>query len=60
VKPVTDRRCREASFEKSHAGRGIEARDLLTVGYGQKQLKNSENPFAGENRRVQVVNADDR
>jgi outer membrane protein OmpA-like peptidoglycan-associated protein len=39
---------------------GIEARDLLTVGYGQKQLKNSENPFAGENRRVQVVNADDR
>jgi outer membrane protein OmpA-like peptidoglycan-associated protein len=39
---------------------GIEPKDLLTVGYGQKQLKNFENPFAGENRRVQVINADDR
>jgi len=39
---------------------GIEAGDLLTVGYGHKQLKNSENPFAGENRRVQIVNADNR
>ena len=36
---------------------GIEAGNLLTVGYGKSQLKNQANPFAGENRRVQVVNA---
>jgi outer membrane protein OmpA-like peptidoglycan-associated protein len=35
---------------------GIETGHLVTVGYGKAQLKNSENPFAGENRRVQVVN----
>ena len=36
---------------------GIEAGNLVTVGYGKTQLKNEANPFAGENRRVQVVNA---
>ena len=36
---------------------GIEAGNLVTVGYGKAQLKNEANPFAGENRRVQVVNA---
>jgi outer membrane protein OmpA-like peptidoglycan-associated protein len=39
---------------------GIEGANLVTVGYGKTQLKNSENPLAGENRRVQVVNAADR
>ena len=29
---------------------------LLAVGYGEEQLKNSQNPNADENRRVQVVN----
>ena len=29
---------------------------LVTVGYGKAQLKNSSNPAAAENRRVQVVN----
>jgi outer membrane protein OmpA-like peptidoglycan-associated protein len=29
---------------------------LVTVGYGKAQLKNSSNPTAAENRRVQVVN----
>ena len=29
---------------------------LVTVGYGKGQLKNSSNPTAAENRRVQVVN----
>jgi hypothetical protein len=28
----------------------------VTAGYGKTQLKNSSNPFADENRRVQVVN----
>ena len=29
---------------------------LVTVGYGKTQLKDSSNPTAAENRRVQVVN----
>jgi outer membrane protein OmpA-like peptidoglycan-associated protein len=39
---------------------GIEAGNLVTVGYGPKQLKDPTNPFAAENRRVQVVNAADK
>jgi outer membrane protein OmpA-like peptidoglycan-associated protein len=39
---------------------GIDASNLVTVGYGKMQLKNSASPFAGENRRVQVVNVADR
>ena len=39
---------------------GIEAGNLVTVGYGLKQLKDPANPFAAENRRVQVVNAADK
>ena len=35
---------------------GIAAASLVTVGYGKTQLKNKDNPLAGENRRVQVVN----
>jgi outer membrane protein OmpA-like peptidoglycan-associated protein len=38
----------------------IEAGNLVTVGYGLKQLKDPANPFAAENRRVQVVNAADK
>jgi outer membrane protein OmpA-like peptidoglycan-associated protein len=34
----------------------IDAGNLVTVGYGKTKLKNRSNPFAGENRRVQVVN----
>jgi flagellar motor protein MotB len=36
---------------------GIEAGNLVTVGYGLSHLKDSANPFAAENRRVQVINA---
>jgi outer membrane protein OmpA-like peptidoglycan-associated protein len=39
---------------------GIQAGDLVTVGYGKSHLKNTSSPFAGENRRVQVVNTADR
>jgi outer membrane protein OmpA-like peptidoglycan-associated protein len=35
---------------------GIETGSLVTVGYGKTQLKNTDNPLSGENRRVQVVN----
>lgn len=35
---------------------GIAAADLVTVGYGETKLKNTSDPAAGENRRVQIVN----
>ena len=31
---------------------------LVAVGYGKAQLKNAADPFAGENRRVQIVNTE--
>ena len=35
---------------------GVQAENLVTVGYGETQLKNTSDPNADENRRVQVVN----
>jgi outer membrane protein OmpA-like peptidoglycan-associated protein len=34
----------------------VPAANLIAVGYGKERLKNPGNPFADENRRVQVVN----
>ncbi len=34
----------------------LPAANLIAVGYGKSTLKNKDNPFAAENRRVQVVN----
>jgi outer membrane protein OmpA-like peptidoglycan-associated protein len=31
---------------------------LIAIGYGKMQLKNRTDPFAGENRRVQIVNTE--
>ena len=39
---------------------GIEQGNLVTVGYGHTQLKDPANPFAADNRRVQVINAADK
>jgi outer membrane protein OmpA-like peptidoglycan-associated protein len=39
---------------------GIEGDKLVTAGYGKTQLKNPSNPFAAENRRVQVINLVDK
>jgi outer membrane protein OmpA-like peptidoglycan-associated protein len=39
---------------------GIDASNLVTVGYGKTHLKNPAGPFASENRRVQVINASDK
>jgi outer membrane protein OmpA-like peptidoglycan-associated protein len=39
---------------------GIDATKLVTVGYGKAQLKNASDPFAAENRRVQLVNMADK
>ena len=35
---------------------GVTGSDLVTVGYGKTKLKDSSNPMADANRRVQVVN----
>jgi outer membrane protein OmpA-like peptidoglycan-associated protein len=39
---------------------GIEASNLVTVGYGKTRLKNSSDPTAADNRRVQVINMSDK
>ena len=39
---------------------GIDASNLVTVGYGKTQLKNPSEPFSSENRRVQVINASEK
>jgi outer membrane protein OmpA-like peptidoglycan-associated protein len=36
----------------------LPADTLIAVGYGKSQLKNKAEPFAGENRRVQIVNSE--
>ena len=38
---------------------GIPAATLVTAGYGSTHLKNTNDPFAAENRRVAVVNMAD-
>jgi outer membrane protein OmpA-like peptidoglycan-associated protein len=39
---------------------GIPAPTLVTVGYGKSKLKNESDPFAAENRRVQVINTEEK
>jgi outer membrane protein OmpA-like peptidoglycan-associated protein len=34
----------------------VPAENLVTVGYGKSHIKNPSDPFADENRRVQIVN----
>lgn len=38
----------------------IPGENLVSAGYGKEQLKNRANPFAAENRRVQVTNLQTR
>jgi outer membrane protein OmpA-like peptidoglycan-associated protein len=37
---------------------GVPATTLIALGYGKSQLKNAADPFADENRRVQIVNTE--
>lgn len=37
---------------------GLPPTTLVAVGYGKTHLKNQEDPFGGENRRVQIVNTE--
>jgi len=39
---------------------GVEVSHMLTAGYGKSQLKLASNPYAAENRRVQVINVADK
>jgi outer membrane protein OmpA-like peptidoglycan-associated protein len=39
---------------------GIASSDLVTVGYGKSKLKDPANPMAEANRRVQVVNMENK
>jgi outer membrane protein OmpA-like peptidoglycan-associated protein len=39
---------------------GINGTDLVTVGYGKSKLKDPGQPLAGVNRRVQVVNMENK
>jgi outer membrane protein OmpA-like peptidoglycan-associated protein len=36
----------------------LPTKDLVAVGYGKTRLKNEDDPFGPENRRVQIVNMD--
>ena len=53
---LSERRAEAVLAEKY----GIDASNLVTVGYGKTQLKNRAGPFASENRRVQVINDSDK
>ena len=39
---------------------GVDAANLVTVGYGKGHLKNQFDPFSADNRRVQVINMSDK
>jgi outer membrane protein OmpA-like peptidoglycan-associated protein len=39
---------------------GINGADLVTVGYGESKLKDPSQPMAEANRRVQVVNMENK
>ena len=36
----------------------LASENLIPIGYGKTQLKNAADPYAGENRRVQIVNTE--
>jgi outer membrane protein OmpA-like peptidoglycan-associated protein len=40
--------------------RGVDAAQLVTVGYGKTKLKDPSHPAAAKNRRVQIVNMTDK
>ena len=54
-KDLADRRA-EAVKQFLVSKFGLPGESLVAVGYGRERLKNSANPLAPENRRVQVVN----
>jgi outer membrane protein OmpA-like peptidoglycan-associated protein len=53
---------RRAASVKRFLQRNFDIPDnaLVTAGYGEEQLKNTADPYAAENRRVQVVNLENK
>ena len=53
---------RRAASVKQYLKERFEIPDdaLVTAGYGKEQLKNTADPYAAENRRVQVVNLESK
>ncbi len=53
---------RRAASVKRFLKRNFDISDdsLVAAGYGEEQLKNDDNPFASENRRVQIVNLEEK
>jgi len=37
---------------------GLASENIVPIGFGNTQLKNPNDPYAGENRRVQIVNTE--
>jgi outer membrane protein OmpA-like peptidoglycan-associated protein len=54
-KELSDRRA-EAVRQFLAAKFSLPAENLIAIGFGKSRLKNTADPFAAENRRVQVVN----
>jgi outer membrane protein OmpA-like peptidoglycan-associated protein len=54
-KDLSDRRA-DAVKQFLVAKFSLPASNLIALGYGKERLKNTADPFASENRRVQVVN----
>lgn len=54
-KDLSDRRA-DAVKQFLVAKFSLPAENLIAVGYGKERLKNTADPYAAENRRVQVVN----
>ncbi len=54
-KDLSDRRA-EAVKQFLVSKFGLSSNNLVAIGYGKEQLKNTADPLAPENRRVQVVN----
>lgn len=53
---------RRAASVKRFLQRNFDISDdsLVVAGYGEEELKNSDDPFASENRRVQIVNLEEK
>jgi len=56
---LSERRA-EAVKRELTAKYGIPAQAVVSVGYGKTMLKDTADPFSGENRRVQIVNMSDK
>ena len=52
---LSERRAESVKYFLTHKF-DLPAGSLIAIGYGEEQLKNPHDPYAPENRRVQIVN----